>query len=87
LIDNNRRKLHMEYPCRWIYKIIGTDQDAMVAAVAEIIRDRPCEISFSRRSEKARYVSLDVQLLVESESHRMDLYMALKAHPAIKIVL
>jgi len=87
MFDPKKHKLHLEYPCTWIYKIIGTDQDEMQSAVTEIIRDRPCKISFLRRSEKARYISLNVELTVESESHRMDLYHALKAHRAIKVVL
>lgn len=85
--DNSKHKLHLEYPCRWVYKIIGANQEQMQTAVAEIIQDRPCKVSFSRLSETARYISLNLELVVESESHRMELYNALKAHPAIKIVL
>jgi len=87
LLDNDKHKIHLEYPCRWIYKIIGTNQDEMRNAAMEIIRDRPCKISFSRTSETARYISLNVELVVESESHRTELYSAFKAHRAIKIVL
>ncbi len=85
--DINRHKLQLDYPCKWIYKIIGTDQGEMQSAVSEIIQDRPYKISLSRRSETERYVSLSVELIVESESHRVDLYLALKAHRAIKLVL
>lgn len=85
--ENKKQKLHLEYPCLWIYKVIGVDQDAMKSAIAEIIRDRPCRISLSRQSETAKYISLNVELTVESESHRTDLYEALKAHRAIKLVL
>ena len=81
------KKLHLEYPCSWIYKIIGADEDEMKSAVCEIIQDRQCKVAVSRQSETAKYVSLNVELTVESESHRMDLYEALKAHRAIKLVL
>ena len=77
----------IEYPCKWIYKIVGFDQDEMQRAVTEIIQDRSFKISFSRRSETGRYVSLNVELMVESESHRTDLYHVLKDHQAIKHVL
>jgi len=83
----DKDKPHLEYPCPWIYKIIGTDRDAMQSAVAGIIKDCPCKISFSHQSETARYVSLNVELTVESEAHRVDVYLALKAHPAIRMVL
>jgi hypothetical protein len=85
--ENKKQKLHLEYPCLWIYKVIGVDQDAMKSAIAEIIRDHPCRISLSRQSETAKYISLNVQLTVESESHRTALYEALKEHRAIKLVL
>ena len=85
--ENKNQKLHLEYPCLWIYKVIGVDQDAMKSAIAEIIQDRPCKISLSRQSETAKYTSLNVKLIVESESHRTALYEALKAHRAIKLVL
>jgi hypothetical protein len=84
---NKKQKLHLDYPCVWIYKIIGVDQDEMKNAVSEIIRDRQCKISLSRQSETAKYISLNVELTVESESHRTDLHEALKAHRAIKLVL
>jgi uncharacterized protein len=87
MFDATKHEHHFEYPCIWIYKIIGTDQPEMESTVAEIIRDRSYKISLSRRSEKARYISLNVELIVESESHRIDLYKALKAHNAIKLVL
>jgi len=84
---NNKQKLRLDYPCLWIYKIIGADQDEMKSAVCEIIQDRQCRISLSRQSETAKYISLNVELTVESESHRTALYEALKAHQAIKLVL
>lgn len=85
--ENKEQKLHLEYPCLWIYKVIGMDQDAMKSAITEIIQDRPCRISLSRQSETAKYISLNVELTVESESHRTALYEALKEHRSIKLVL
>ncbi len=85
--ENKKQKLSLNYPCLWIYKIIGINEDEMKHAVCEIIQDRQCRISLSRQSETARYVSLNVELIVESESHRMALFEELKAHPAIKLVL
>lgn len=85
--DSKTEKLKLEYPCAWIYKIIGANQNDLQAAVEEIISDRTCKISVSRQSENAKYISLNVELTVESESHRTALYEALRAHRAIKIVL
>ena len=85
--DDKKQKLQLKYPCLWVYKIIGPDADEMKRAVAEIIRDRVYKISHSRSSEKSKYHCLNIELSVESESHRTTLYEALKAHRAVKIVL
>ena len=85
--DDEKRKVQLEYPCPWVYKIIGSDADEMQRAVSEIIRDRAYKVSLSRSSETAKYHCLNVELSVESESHRTALYEALKAHRAVKLVL
>lgn len=85
--DDKKRKVQLEYPCVWVYKIIGPDADEMKLAVSEIICDRAYKISHSRSSETAKYHCLNVELSVESESHRKALYEALKAHRAVKMVL
>ena len=85
--DDEKKKVKLEYPCPWVYKIIGPDADEMRQAVAEIICDRAYKISHSRDSKTNKYHCLNVELSVESESHRTALYEALKAHRAVKMVL
>ncbi|MFA5322878.1 MAG: DUF493 domain-containing protein [Smithella sp.] len=85
--ENKEHKLKIKYPCAWIYKIIGVDQDEMRSAVMKIIQDRPCSITLSRQSKNAKYHCLNVELTVESESHRKIIYEALKSHRAIKIIM
>jgi putative lipoic acid-binding regulatory protein len=82
-----KQKLRLEYPCLWLYKVIGTDRDEIQSAVHSIIRDRSCKISVSRQSETAKYISLNVEVTVESDSHRTSLYEELRAHRAVKLVL
>jgi uncharacterized protein len=85
--NDEKRKVQLKYPCPWVYKIIGADENEMRRVVAEIICDRAYKITHSRSSEKSKYHSLNVELSVESESHRTTIYEALKAHRAVKIVL
>lgn len=85
--DEQKMTLRIEYPAPWAYKIIGPDADAMKQAVADMIRDRQYTLTVSRESETAKYTCLNLELTVESESHRLALYGALKANPCIKIVL
>jgi putative lipoic acid-binding regulatory protein len=87
MTDEKKQKLQLEYPCPWVYKVIGPDKDKMQSAVAEIIWDCKYKISHSRSSETAKYHCLNVELTIESESQRTALYEALKAHPAVKMVL
>ena len=87
MTENKEKKLQLKYPCAWVYKIIGADQNEMKSAVAEIIQDRACSITLSRSSEKSKYHCLNVEILLESESHRQIIYEALKAHEAIKVML
>jgi uncharacterized protein len=87
MTGDKKQKLQLEYPCLWVYKIIGSDKDKMEAAVTEIVRDCKCKISLSRNSKTSKYHCLNVELTVGSESQRTSLYEALKAHPAVKMVL
>ena len=87
MTENKENKLDLTYPCVWIYKIIGQNLEEMKFAIHEIIGDRSFSITLSRTSENAKYYSLNVEVTVESESHRQAIYEALKSHRAIKIVL
>lgn len=77
----------IEYPCSWDYKAIGWDEGSMREAIAEIMADRPHEVSFSRRSRAGRYCSLLLVVTVESEDQRNAIFAALKAHRHIRMVL
>ncbi|HOE22632.1 MAG TPA: DUF493 domain-containing protein [Smithellaceae bacterium] len=87
MADPQKQKLRLDYPCSWTYKIIGRNPDDMQSAVHEVVRDRSCRVSLSRQSATAKYVCLHIELTVESESHRLDLYEKLKTHPAIDVIL
>jgi putative lipoic acid-binding regulatory protein len=77
----------MVYPCPWKYQIIGADEDSLRRAVGEVIQDRTYRMVLSRQSEKGKYQSFQLEVVVESEGHRLAVYESLQAHPAVKIVL
>jgi putative lipoic acid-binding regulatory protein len=81
------QKLLIEYPCRWLYKIIGSDQGELEQAVQQIISGPQCTITVSRSSSSGKYISINCEVEVYSEENRNDLYMALKQHPAVTMVL
>lgn len=80
-------KLELPYPCRWAYKIIGDDEEALRSAAAEILRGREHAISLSRRSARRNYCCLNVEVLVRDERDRMRIYDALRGSPAVRLVL
>ncbi|NLZ17692.1 MAG: DUF493 domain-containing protein [Desulfobulbaceae bacterium] len=85
--EENSCRPDIVYPCPWQYRLIGEDEAAMQAALAESIDLGRCVLSTGNRSSGGRYLSLQVELIVMSEEERLDLYRQLAAHPAIKMVL
>ena len=80
-------KLQLNYPCRWLYKVIGSDREKLHEALLEIVRDESCCISYSNSSSTGKYHCLNLEVTVQSEEERNSIYRAIKAHPRIKIVL
>jgi len=84
--DRKNQPPRMDYPCRWIYKVIGSDEAAMRLAIADIMTC-DCDVTPSRNSASGKYLTLDVSLLVEDEASRLSFYDALCKHPSVKLVL
>jgi len=81
------RRAELEYPCRWTYKVIGSVAHDVRGAIAEVLGERDHTLALSNNSRSGRYLSFRVELIVDSEAQRLDLYEALSQHRAIKIVL
>jgi len=84
---DNMCKAQVEYPCQWLYKVIGFDQEKLHQALLEIISNSSSEISLSNSSRTGKYHCLNCEVTVQSEEERNSIYLALKAHPLVKIVL
>jgi uncharacterized protein len=87
IINNFERKAQISYPCSWVYKVIGEDQQMVRQAIAEIIQERRCIITRSNSSRSGKYHCLNVELVIQNEELRNNLYRTLKSHPSIKMVL
>ena len=77
----------IDYPCVWQYKVIVTETEPVRATLSEHLGDAPYSLSESKKSSGGRYVSLNLELTVHSDYHRLRLYEVLSAHPAVKVVL
>jgi putative lipoic acid-binding regulatory protein len=87
LLDSRKQKLALEYPCPWVYKIIGRKQEDLQVAIAEIVQARECLVSLANASSGGKYLCLDVELVVLSAEDREAQYLAFKGHPAVIMVL
>ncbi|MCW8811813.1 MAG: DUF493 domain-containing protein [Ignavibacteriaceae bacterium] len=83
----NEQRPDIEYPTRWQYKIIGSDVEEMLLAVAESIKGLDYEVSPSNVSKNEKYFSLNVSVVIPSEVVRDIIFQNLAKHPAIKIVI
>ena len=80
-------KAKIDYPCVWQYKVIGMKREAMLAAISEHLGDAPYSLADSRVSSGGKYISLTLELTVDSDYNRLRLYQVLGDHPDIKVVL
>jgi putative lipoic acid-binding regulatory protein len=77
----------IEYPCTWVYKVIGSDCSLLKEVIVSACSPLEVQISHSHSSSKGKYHSLNAELEVPSEEVRLVVYDKLKNNPAVKIVL
>jgi putative lipoic acid-binding regulatory protein len=82
-----QRRPRIDYPLRWTYKVIGSDAREIGNAVAGVLEGRDYELSFSNFSPRGRYLSMTLEVLVESDEVRNRIFASLGALPEVKIVL
>lgn len=86
-MDQNPQKLELEYPCAWSYRMIGSDESAIRALVAELLGETEYTLVYGHRSRTGKYCSLQLDLIVQSEAHRQGLHTALSQAAFIKAIL
>ncbi len=83
----NGKKLELEYPCSWCYKVVAQERAGIEIAVMEILIERSYTLVPSNTSSSGKYISMNLEFLVHNEDERTYFYETLKAHPHIKMVL
>ena len=81
------KKLELEYPCNWCYKVISSEREALQNAIKDVVNEREYKLSDSNSSKTGKYVSMNLDMLVHNEDDRQFIYDALKKHQDIKMVL
>jgi uncharacterized protein len=80
-------KPEIHYPCRWQFRLIGENRDAMCEAIRSLVNIADYEISEGNVSSHGRYIGLNLELAVNDEADRLRFYQVFSRHPAIRIVL
>jgi uncharacterized protein len=81
------QKLVLAYPCPWVYKLIGPEQEGIRGAIAAVLQERQCLVTLSSSSRTGKYHCLNVEVVVQDEADRTTQYEAFRRHPAIVMVL
>ena len=87
IINDSEKKIVLEYPCSWSYKLIGHEKEAIQKAIHDVILQREHSLDHSNNSKTGKYVSMNLELVIQNEDERNFIYEALKAHQHIKMVL
>lgn len=86
-LNDSQEKLEIEYPCQWLYKVIGTDATLTTDAIKECCGELEPKISYSNASSSGKYHSFNATVTVPDEKTRLAIFDALKLHPSLKMVL
>lgn len=81
------KKLELEYPCNWCYKVIASEKDALQKAIKDVIDEREHKLTDSNTSKTGKYISMNLDMLVHNDEDRQFIFDALKKHQDIKMVL
>lgn len=85
--EDDTKRLPLDYPCTWLYKVIGSDRQKLQQAILDTAGKNYCIISPSNSSRTGKYHCFNLEVTVRSEDERNAIYLALKKHPHVRIVL
>ncbi|MEA3228119.1 MAG: DUF493 domain-containing protein [Campylobacterota bacterium] len=87
ILNDSDKKVVIEYPSAWTYKLIGHEKEAIKKAIHDVIVERDHTLKHSNKSKTGKYVSMNLELVITSDDERNFIFEALKAHQNIKMVL
>ncbi len=87
MIDLNKHKLELTYPCQWKYKIVILESINVKHISRDIFAERNHKMYESNVSKKGKFKSYNIELIVHNDSDREELHRLLGAHKDIKMVL
>ena len=79
-------KPQIQYPCTWNYRIIGESKERLLEIAFDII-DTDFNYTPQMQSKNGKYHSINIEVMVQSEEHRNDIFSKFQNHEEIKFVL
>ncbi|HRM78029.1 MAG TPA: DUF493 domain-containing protein [Aliarcobacter cryaerophilus] len=87
MINLNDKKLELNYPCSWEYRLIVDESCNVRKCIKEVIFERSHNLKPSKASSKGKFKSYSLEMLVHNEDDRIELFRLLGEHSDIKMVL
>ncbi|MDN5062027.1 HP0495 family protein [Aliarcobacter butzleri] len=87
MIDLNDKKLELDYPCSWEYKLVVLDTTNIKQTVKEVIFEREHKVKESKVSSKGKFKSYTLEMLVHNEDDRKEIFKLLGEHSDIKMII
>ena len=87
MIDLNQHKLELDYPCNWTYKLVIRHEQDITKIVKDVLEDRKHGIKPSKTSKEGKFRSYALDLIVEDEEDRKNLYKILGDHEHVKMIV
>lgn len=87
IIDGCQTRPDIDYPCQWLFKVIGSGCLEVETAIKEVVGDAPFKTTPSNASSGGKYCSVNLEMEVTGEEHRLEMYRRLGDCAAIKVVL
>ncbi len=87
MVNLNDKKLKLQYPCNWDYKVIIEKERDMDDIAKCVFGERTHKVTKSNKSKSDKYRSYNVSTLVHSDDDRKELFEQFKKHNDVKMVL
>ncbi|MCG3679372.1 DUF493 domain-containing protein [Aliarcobacter butzleri] len=87
MIDLNDKKLELDYPCSWEYKLVVLETTNIKQTIKEVIFEREHKVKESKVSSKGKFKSYTLEMLVHNEDDRKEIFKLLGEHSDIKMII
>jgi len=78
----------IDYPCRWPYRVICTDEAGLRREIARIVGSAEHTVAnVGDPSPSGRYHRIELQVTVRDEQHRNEIFAALTRVDGVRFVL